>query len=416
MDLAAEHEGKQGCNLGASLVADLAGRIDGHIGRALDEALSRAPARDDPVVRLVYRSIYDYLANGGRRMHGGSVVLAYQACAARRGHAVGAMDDIDDVLPVAAAFQLYHYHTLVHDDIYDEDDRRRGSATVHCAFADWFSARDNGTPASLERPTQLFRTTTGRRGAIVGFAQGKVVHALALECLMSAAAFPAAEVLAVARRLNLHDMDDNAGQVLDVAREHFGAGELSPDDALRVAAMKTGRLFRVGAESAAALAGANPSRRAALGDWAELVAVAYQLKDDVEDLEPSSEKGAGRGTGSDLRMGKPTVLRAEALRRAEPGHVATLRACARGDVSPDRAAEVIVGSGSLRACLERIAQLVREADTALDSADPAFAPGAIRRLRAFAGHFLSHDYWRRPLPPPRDPLSANPGSGMTCWP
>ncbi|MBC7806119.1 MAG: polyprenyl synthetase family protein, partial [Akkermansiaceae bacterium] len=149
--------------------------VDDFLRTFLHARLTQMPARDHPALSLVYDSIYSYLHNGGRRMHAVSVVLAFEACGGTPRTAI---------LPVAAAFQLYHYHTLVHDDIYDEDDHRRGTRTIHRRFADWFAAHSHVSPAA--QADGVFRTDIERRGAIAGWIQGKVVQSLALDALLCA--------------------------------------------------------------------------------------------------------------------------------------------------------------------------------------------------------------------------------------
>jgi geranylgeranyl diphosphate synthase type I len=187
--------------------------INAEIKKSLDDILPHAPGREHPFIGRVYDHIYEYLENGGKRMHGISILLSYR---------VAGGNNLDMILPVAAAFQLYHHHTLIHDDIYDEDMKRRGFATAHHAFSNYF-LRKHGT-ANGDAASAVFNSPSRRKGVIAGFALGKIVHAIAFE-LIAKAGIPA-EALHILRKINLHDLADNAAQLKDVY--HEGSSITSP--------------------------------------------------------------------------------------------------------------------------------------------------------------------------------------------
>jgi geranylgeranyl diphosphate synthase type I len=377
----------------AGLIAD----IDRELRRVLDDATRRAPDRDHALIARVYRSLYAYLDNGGRRLHGASQLLAWRA--------VGGATT-ETILPVVAGFQLYHHHTLVHDDIYDDDARRRGSPTIVRAFADWFAAGGEPAGASPGTDEAVFRSDAARRGAVAGFAQGKIVHAIAFDAILGAPLDPA-ELLAAARALNWHDLHDSAAQMIDVY--HEGSRIPRIDGCVEIARKKTGRLFGVGAEVIARLGKASPGQRAALVEWATALGVAYQLQDDLEDLEHDSEKGTGRGVGTDLRTAKPTLVMALALDRASPRDRQRLedwltRPDLRAAEHIDEIAGIVHATGAPAACRAHIEALVATGARALEAADPALDPAVVPDLIALADYGISPAYWRRALPPPRHPF------------
>ena len=193
-------------------LVELAEKIDETIKDLLDRMISRSPERDHPLVGRLYQRIYRYLQNGGKRMHGLSVVLAY--------HAVGGKPR-DTILPVSAGIQLYHHHTLVHDDLYDDDQERRGESTLHEAFRLWFM--DHGNVHDRQRGTGILRHSVfagiaERKGAIAGVVYGKVVHAFAFDAILSAS-FSKEQLYDVIQTINWHDIFDNVGQMRDVLQE-----------------------------------------------------------------------------------------------------------------------------------------------------------------------------------------------------
>lgn len=365
----------------------LAGLVNGEMRRQLDRTFQQAIWPRNPDVRQVFESVYAYLDNGGKRMHGISVLLAYGAVSGK---------PLEPMLPVAAGFQLYHHHTLVHDDIYDQDDLRRGLPTLHRAFSQQYGP--SLQPTSLKKTNPVFASAAERVGAVTAWAQGKIVHALSLESIFSAPFAP--NVLCeVAQRLNRHDFADNAGQIMDVLNEDQAIAD--PDACLEIARVKTGRLFATGVECAVTLAGGSESQMEALGTWIERVATAYQLQDDLNDLEGDSEKGKGRGVGRDLLSNKPTYLFALAKQRAA-GRAKEVLQRWQGTVdanaaSIDEVIAAIQNTGAITACHAKAQELVDAGEACLVHAIPRLPSAEIEFMRQFGAYFTSTSYWKRDL-------------------
>ena len=375
----------------AELIDPLVTRVDAAMHVAIERFVARAPEPDHPWLSAIYAAIYDYPRNGGKRMHALAQLLAFRTA--------GGADD--EILPIAAGFQLYHHHTLVHDDVYDEDVERRGSPTIHAALGRWLAAC--GQAGSTD--SRLFAGSLQRRAALGAFAHGKIIHALAFETIC-AAPFPAARLLPFLRAMAEHDVWDSAGQMKDLF--HEGA-EHTDADAIAIAELKTARLFATGVHGAAVLAGAQGARAEALTAWIRCVATAYQLMDDLADLDAESEKGKGRGVGSDIAYAKPTFLVATALRLAGRREAAELRTSLAEPEQPGaiaRALGVIAASGAVGVCRTRIDELIEEGLAALCRARPVFDEEHVDELARMSRYFLSPRYWNRALPAARDPLAG----------
>jgi len=191
----------------------------------------------------------------------------------------------------AAALECIHCYSLVHDDLpaMDDDDLRRGKPTVHVAF-------DEAT-------------------AILA---GDALLTLAFEILADPETHPdpavrADLVLELARASGLAGMA--GGQMLDLQAESLGAH--SREDVERLQAMKTGALLVYGPQAGAILGGADPGERRALVAYGRALGTAFQIADDLLDLEGTAEE-TGKATGKDQAAGKATlvaVLGPEAARR-----------------------------------------------------------------------------------------------------
>lgn len=187
----------------------------------------------------------------------------------------------------AAALECVHCYSLVHDDLpaMDDDDLRRGRPTVHKAY-------DVAT-------------------AILA---GDGLLTLAFDLLAGADAHadPAvriALVRALARAAGVGGMV--GGQVLDLAAEgRFAAGvplALSEAEIRRLQSMKTGALLLFAVEAGGLLGGANAAEQAALADYGRALGAAFQIADDILDVEGSAE-AMGKKVGKDSAAGKGTLV------------------------------------------------------------------------------------------------------------
>jgi len=196
---------------------------------------------------------------------------------------------LDAHILVAVIIEMVHLATLVHDDVIDEAEIRRGRPTV---AASW------GNEISVLLGDCLF------------------AHALKL-----AASFPTPDICrAVASATNTVC----SGEILQTQRlQNF---ELTRADYFKVLQMKTGELFALSCELGAFLNGAPPGQRAALRQYGLALGTAYQVYDDCLDLF-GSEATAGKSLGTDLAKGKltlPMLILLEKLEGSERSRVQTL--------------------------------------------------------------------------------------------
>lgn len=192
------------------------------------------------------------------------------------------------ILRAAASVELIHCYSLVHDDLpaMDNDDLRRGRPTTHCAY-------DEATAILV----------------------GDSLLTLAFDVLADAAtdsdpAIRADLVLTLARASGLGGMA--GGQMFDLAAEgRFTEGgaplALSKDEILRLQAMKTGALITASAEMGAIIGRADPQGRKALRSYGHLLGQAFQIADDLLDVE-SDTATLGKAAGKDSEAGKATLV------------------------------------------------------------------------------------------------------------
>lgn len=217
------------------------------------------------------------ISGGGKRIRPMIAVLAARAL-----HYEG-----DKHVTVAALIEFIHTATLLHDDVVDESDMRRGKATANAAF---------GNAASVLVGdfiyTRAFQMMTG-------------LESLRVLALMA----EAVNVIAEGEVLQLMNCNDP-----DITIESY----------MRVIYSKTARLFEAASQSSAILAGATPEQENALRDYGRYLGTAFQLIDDLLDYG-ADDITLGKNTGDDLNEGKPTLPLLHAMRNGNAQQAAMIR-------------------------------------------------------------------------------------------
>jgi geranylgeranyl diphosphate synthase, type II len=239
--------------------------------KLVDAALERMlPAEDELPVSLHKSMRYSVFA-GGKRVR---PILMLAAC-----EAVGG--DIDLAMPAACAMEMIHTYSLIHDDLpaMDNDDFRRGNPTNHKVFGE-----ATAILAGDALLTQAFITMSAPELA------GKL---------------PAAALVAVINEIGhcagSHGMV--GGQVVDMESE--GQPDIDLPTVQYIHTHKTGALIKASVKAGALLGGADEKALAALTRYGEVVGLAFQIADDILDIEGTTEQ-IGKDAGSDVARGKAT--------------------------------------------------------------------------------------------------------------
>jgi geranylgeranyl diphosphate synthase type II len=218
---------------------------------------------------------YSLLA-GGKRIR---PVLTLAAARALGG-------DPATVLPTAAAIELVHTYSLIHDDLpaMDDDDLRRGRATCHIAFGENVAILA-GDGLMAEAYRLILEQQTGEPARLLG-ALRELSDAIGVDGMVG-------------------------GQYVDVA----GDAELDADSLRVMHSMKTGKLIAAAIGVAPLLLGAAEGGRIALGRFASELGLLFQIVDDILDVTGSEEE-MGKPSGTDERLGKRTYVSVYGLERA----------------------------------------------------------------------------------------------------
>lgn len=288
-----------------------------------------------PVVDAVQR-----LAEGGKRLRAGFVLLG----------AAGASDGgaVPGALGIATAVELFHLAALVHDDVMDHADARRGVPTVH----------------------RVFGSRSADHGTAVGVLAGDLLMTWADDVLArSTQGLPTAATV----RTVWEQMRDQvlAGQYLDLRmQDDLAAGaDVDVADVVRMLQFKSAKYtvehpLRLGGT----LAGAAPELLDGYAAFGLATGEAFQLRDDVLDVF-GDPRETGKAEAGDLREGKRTLLVALALERATAAQrdvlVRRLGDPALDAAGIDEVRDVLVATGARTRVEERITALVGAARRAL---------------------------------------------------
>ena len=311
--------------------------VDAWLSDWLEGRVVQAAARGAEV-EAVADAVRQLVLRGGKRLRAVLLAAAFEACGGERDAHAAAV-----IAKAGAALELLQGYLLIHDDLMDGDEVRRGGPSV---------------PA-------MMRERFGKDGDAASIAAGDLACAWAQSALLELAVDPTRLVLA-AQELALVQEEVVSGQVLDVGGEARNADEVESVHALKTASYTVRGPLAMGAR----LAGAQPSQLIALTAFAKPLGVAFQLRDDVMGTF-GNPRAMGKPSGGDLRRGKRTALVVEAMPDPDAwGSVA--RVLGRPDASDE---EVGAAIASLEACgararvEARITALLRTARKALEHAD-----------------------------------------------
>ncbi|MDR2925168.1 MAG: octaprenyl diphosphate synthase [Azoarcus sp.] len=239
------------------------------------DALIRERLHSDVVL---IRQVAEYIIHsGGKRLRPALVLLSANALGYRgRGH-----------YELAAVVEFIHTSTLLHDDVVDESDLRRGNKTANALF---------GNAASV--------------------LVGDFLYSRAFQMMVSLDTMRVMRVLAEATNVIAE------GEVLQLLNCHDA--DVTVDGYLQVIRCKTAKLFEAAAQLGAILAETSPEIEQALADFGMHLGTAFQIIDDVLDYS-GDEAETGKHLGDDLAEGKPTLPLIHVVQHGSPEQIALVR-------------------------------------------------------------------------------------------
>ena len=303
----------------------------------VDRLITERMQSDVPVIPALAEHL---IAAGGKRLRPLLTVAAARL----------AGSDNDACLKLAASVEFIHTATLLHDDVVDGSQLRRGKVAAHLIW-----------------------------GAAQSVLVGDFLFARAFELMVETNSMKALEILARASRVIAE------GEVLQLTRSHDL--NLSQAIYLDIIAAKTAELFAAASEAGAVSAGVDKVKSDALRAYGLNLGLAFQLADDALDYGGATET-LGKNAGDDFNEGKATLPLLLAVARTRGREDAFWdRTITRGERTPDdfrRARELIVGTGAVSATLDTAWDYAAAAQEALKPLPAGEWRDALAQLADFA--------------------------------
>jgi geranylgeranyl diphosphate synthase type I len=346
------------------LLADFRQKLEAELSCWLQEKDRQAVA-ESGASRELTEVLTRFVARDGKRIRPALLYYTYGAC--------GGLSD-DQVMPMAMSVELLHTYLLIHDDIMDHADVRRGEPAAHVMYAQLH--RERGWQGSSEH-----------FGESVAILLGDLAQTYSLELYSSVDLAP--EVAGEFRQqFSMMCQEVVLGQYLEMTagnREH-----LEEDELLRVLRMKSGRYsVERPVQLGYLLARAPGATRQALTTYGLKMGEAFQLQDDLLGMFGDA-KTVGKPVGADLVEGKFTLLIHHAMRHLPEADRKDLqRALGNADLESDEIVRVqgmIEASGARRKVQEMVEERLDQAREALGTVrlaedGAAFLEGLIEYLR-----------------------------------
>jgi len=283
----------------------------------------------------------EYTLRGGKRIRAILMIMGYRLYGGNMGR---------DIIKAASSLELVQSYLLIHDDIMDESELRRGKKTVHKIYEDIHLKRGYGGSPK-------------RFGENMGIILGDLANAYALE-ILSSSNFPADRKIKAIEKLNEIIEYTGYGQIIDI---YSGmVEEFREEDLLLLHRYKTARYTIEGPLILGAILAGESGK--GLENYAIPLGVAFQLHDDILGLFGNEEK-LGKPVTSDLAEGKKTLLIIKALENAsEEERREIFNALGNPAVTMEqleRVREIVKKTGSLDYSIKMAIRLIEEGKSAL---------------------------------------------------
>ncbi len=301
-------------------------------------------------------AVKSYPLRGGKRLR---PALTLWACGLLEG-------DTEKAIYAAAASEVYHNWTLVHDDIIDNDDMRRGKPSTHKELSTF-----------AKKKYKLNETQAGKYGVSFAILAGDLQQSWAINLILKTAGLGIPENVV---RSICNDMVQDlsvkliSGEAIDVAFSYKGVDEISYKEVEHMLYLKTGALLNfcviAGAKIALKTTNNEHEKIKKLTEFTTHLGIAFQLRDDWLGIFGDAEK-LGKPIGSDISSAKPTLLMLETLKRSDAESKQILISLLGKDKISERELEtvkkIMKKSGSEEFISSKIAELKISADKALTS-------------------------------------------------
>ncbi len=318
----------------------------------------------------VIEYLKDYTMRGGKRVRPALIIAGYKA--------VGGEDE-ENILPASLSIEALQSYLLVHDDIMDEDDLRRGDDTLHKMYERYHKKKFSG-----DRPEKF--------GENMGIIAGDIANSFAVSQILKTDFDDKTKIEALQKFEQIH-RHTGYGQVLDVTFNEKDVENVTEKDVLTVHHLKTAQYTIAGPLEMGAIFGKGTKEQIdVLKKYGENVGKAFQVYDDMLGLFGDRDK-LGKPADSDLKEGKRTLLILKALENSDEKQRKTiLDALGNRDVTDEQIEEVrrvVKETGSYDYSRRLTVKLAEEGKKALD--EDKLDPEITEFLKGLADYIITRE-------------------------
>ncbi len=245
---------------------------------------------NDDFLKYSYSLLQEY-SQGGKRLRPLCLMMSFDAFMGR-----------GNIMPVAVAIELYHTHTLILDDIMDEDNFRRDKPTIYNRLKQFYLKN-----FSEKKSKALYQGNSSRFAASIGVMIGNITNIMARRLILNSDFSYELKNKALVK-LEKADQEIYHGQILDMYMENTKATEYQY---LSMIHKKTAVLFGLCLELGALFAEKNENTQNIMKTIGEKIGMSFQIQDDIIDI--SGKKG--HEIGSDIKNNKKTLLMIKLLEK-----------------------------------------------------------------------------------------------------
>jgi geranylgeranyl pyrophosphate synthase len=345
--------------------------IEAALREFLDNKIERA-AKLSSWHKQYYENIKEYMTRGGKRLRPVLVVVGYKA--------IKENVDIDHLYRASCSVEILHNGSLLHDDLIDHDETRRGGKTFHATYRDMASEKGENKDIAFDY---------GMTMAILG---GDSLINLGAEAITAAELDSDVGVLCQHYYQSAYsNLVDGVLLEMNMIKDEKANSEMY----LQMVRMKTAILFDRSLMIGAAMARATDSQVNALMEFGIKVGQAFQIQDDILGSFGDEEK-TGKSTSGDIREGKKTMLVFETYAKATPERRKEFDALygkeGMSEEEVDTVRSIFRDTGSLKACQELMDHLLTTGQAALDKAEPDLNPKYKSFLIEMSNFLIQRDY------------------------
>lgn len=303
----------------------------------------------DQPPREIYGVIREFVSRGGKRLRASLCLTAAEIAGGRAGSAV----------PAAAAIELFHAFTLMHDDIMDDSELRRGRPCVHIT-----------------------------EGAAIATNAGDALFLQAIKCLVR---LPSDKIALIETLLFDRLQKVFEGQAEELAWVKDDRWDITEADYRQMVEKKTAALIAAALEVGAVIGGGDQKVAATLAEYGRLIGVGFQVQDDRLNLI-GDERKYQKEIGGDITEGKRSLITIHALRNLDPARRDSLRqilsAHTRDQAKIKEAIELVRFAGSLDYAAGQAVEYIRKAQEQLVTIPPSKAASKVSATLAAIADFV----------------------------